>query len=202
MFRVAVLVSGYGTNLQSIIDAVKNGYLKVEISSVISDRECYALKRAEENNIKTFCLDRKDKDFQQKLLDILQKNADLIVCAGFLSIIGKKIVEKFKNKIINVHPALLPSFGGKGMYGEKVHKKVLEYGVKISGCTVHFVDENVDCGPIIFQYAVPVIEDDDVGSLSKRIQIFEHQLLVEAIRLISLNKVKIEGRKVFIEDIL
>ena len=198
MFRIAVLVSGSGTNLQAIIDSIKNGYLKVEINCVISDRNCFAIKRAEENHIKTFILDRKDKEFQEKLYEILNRNTDLIVCAGFLSIIGPNIISNFKNKIINVHPALLPSFGGKNMYGEKVHKKVLEYGCKISGCTVHFVDESLDGGPIIFQYAVPVLDDDDTDSLSKRIQIFEHQLIVETIRLISLNKVKIDGRKVSI----
>ncbi|MEJ5272632.1 MAG: phosphoribosylglycinamide formyltransferase [Spirochaetota bacterium] len=200
MFRVAVLVSGSGTNLKAIIDAKNKGYLNIQISAVIADRKCFALQRAEENGIKTYLLDRKNENFQKDLESILSKNADLVVCAGFLSIIGNRIIERFKNKIINVHPALLPSFGGKGMYGEKVHQKVLEYGVKISGCTVHFVDENVDCGPIIFQYAVPVMEDDDVKSLSERILVFEHQLIVEAIRLISLNKIIVEGRKVRILD--
>ncbi|MFN3410805.1 MAG: phosphoribosylglycinamide formyltransferase [Exilispira sp.] len=196
MFRIAVLVSGNGTNLAAIIDAIKKGYLNVEISVVIADRDCYALKRAKDNNIKTYLVDRKSSNFDEKILDILPKNLDLIVCAGFLSILGEKIINKFKNKIINIHPALLPSFGGKGMYGAKVHKKVIEYGSKISGCTVHFIDENIDGGPIIFQYAVPVFEDDDENSLSERISIFEHQLIVETIRLISLNKIKINGRKV------
>ncbi len=198
MFRIIVLVSGSGTNLQAIIDAIKRGYLNVKLSCVVSDRDCYALKIAEENNIKSYCLNRKDKDFQNKLYEILIKEADLVVCAGFLSIIEEKIIEKFKNKIINVHPSLLPSFGGKGMYGERVHKKVLEYGVKISGCTVHFIDKSIDCGPIIYQYSVPVLDDDDVESLSKRIRVFEHQLLIEAIKLISAGKIKVEGRKVLI----
>ncbi len=198
MFRIAVLVSGSGTNLQAIIDAKKEGYLNVEITAVIADRDCFALQRAKDNGIITYLLDKKDTNFQQDLYEILSKNADLVVCAGFLSIVDKKIIDRFRNKIINIHPALLPSFGGKGMYGEKVHKKVLEYGVKISGCTVHFIDENVDCGPIIFQYAVPVLEDDDVESLSQRILVFEHQLIVEAIRLISLNKIRVEGRNVII----
>jgi phosphoribosylglycinamide formyltransferase-1 len=198
LFRIAVLVSGSGTNLQAIIDAKKEGYLNVEITAVIADRDCFALQRAKDNGIITYLLDKKDTNFQQDLYEILSKNADLVVCAGFLSIVDKKIIDRFRNKIINIHPALLPSFGGKGMYGEKVHKKVLEYGVKISGCTVHFIDENVDCGPIIFQYAVPVLEDDDVESLSQRILVFEHQLIVEAIRLISLNKIRVEGRNVII----
>lgn len=199
MLRVVVLVSGNGTNLAAIIDAKKSGYLDIDISAVISDRECYAINRAKENNIKTFCLDRKDKDFQDKLLQLLSEYADLVVCAGFLSILSSKIISSFKNKIINIHPALLPSFGGKGMYGEKVHKKVLEYGAKISGCTVHFVDDTVDGGPIIFQYVVPVLEGDDVKTLSERISIFEHQLIVEAIRLISLGKIEIDGRIVKIK---
>lgn len=198
MFRIAVLVSGNGSNLQAIIDAKKEGYLNVEIAAVIADRDCFALQRAKDNGISTYLLSKKDPNFQNYLYDILTKNADLVVCAGFLSIIEKKIIDRFRNKIINIHPALLPSFGGKGMYGEKVHRKVLEYGVKISGCTVHFIDENVDCGPIIFQYALPVLDDDDVNSLSQRILVFEHQLIVEAIKLISLNKIKVEGRKVTI----
>ncbi|MCR4422762.1 MAG: phosphoribosylglycinamide formyltransferase [Exilispira sp.] len=198
MFRIAVLVSGNGSNLQAIIDAKKEGYLNVKIAAVIADRDCFALQRAKDNGISTYLLSKKDPNFQNYLYDILTKNADLVVCAGFLSIIEKKIIDRFRNKIINIHPALLPSFGGKGMYGEKVHRKVLEYGVKISGCTVHFIDENVDCGPIIFQYALPVLDDDDVNSLSQRILVFEHQLIVEAIKLISLNKIKVEGRKVTI----
>ncbi|NMC67273.1 MAG: phosphoribosylglycinamide formyltransferase [Spirochaetales bacterium] len=198
MFRIAVLVSGNGSNLQAIIDAKKEGYLNVKIASVIADRDCFALQRAKDNGISTYLLSKKDPNFQNYLYNILTKNADLVVCAGFLSIIEKKIIDRFRNKIINIHPALLPSFGGKGMYGEKVHRKVLEYGVKISGCTVHFIDENVDCGPIIFQYALPVLDDDDVNSLSQRILVFEHQLIVEAIKLISLNKIKVEGRKVTI----
>lgn len=198
MFRIAVLVSGNGSNLQAIIDAKKEGYLNVEIAAVIADRDCFALQRAKDNGISTYLLSKKDPNFQNYLYNILTKNADLVVCAGFLSIIEKKIIDRFRNKIINIHPALLPSFGGKGMYGEKVHRKVLEYGVKISGCTVHFIDENVDCGPIIFQYALPVLDDDDVNSLSQRILVFEHQLIVEAIKLISLNKIKVEGRKVTI----
>lgn len=198
MFRIAVLVSGNGSNLQAIIDAKKEGYLNVKIAAVIADRDCFALQRAKDNGISTYLLSKKDPNFQNYLYNILTKNADLVVCAGFLSIIEKKIIDRFRNKIINIHPALLPSFGGKGMYGEKVHRKVLEYGVKISGCTVHFIDENVDCGPIIFQYALPVLDDDDVNSLSQRILVFEHQLIVEAIKLISLNKIKVEGRKVTI----
>jgi phosphoribosylglycinamide formyltransferase-1 len=198
LFRIAVLVSGNGSNLQAIIDAKKEGYLNVKIAAVIADRDCFALQRAKDNGISTYLLSKKDPNFQNYLYDILTKNADLVVCAGFLSIIEKKIIDRFRNKIINIHPALLPSFGGKGMYGEKVHRKVLEYGVKISGCTVHFIDENVDCGPIIFQYALPVLDDDDVNSLSQRILVFEHQLIVEAIKLISLNKIKVEGRKVTI----
>ncbi len=194
MFRIAVLVSGNGSNLQAIIDAKKKGYLEIEISHVIADRECFALTRARENNIKTYCLNRKSIDFQDKLFEILDNKIDLIVCAGFLSIIGSKIIDNFKNKIINVHPALLPSFGGKGMYGENVHRKVLEYGVKLSGCTIHFIDDSIDNGPIIFQNAVAVLENDSIETLSKRISVFEHQLIVEAIKLISLNKIKVEGR--------
>lgn len=194
MLRVVVLVSGSGTNLQAIIDAKKSGYLDIDITAVISDRDCYALNRAKENNIRYFCLDRKDSDFQDKLFQLLIEYADLVVCAGFLSILSPKIINHFKNRIINIHPALLPSFGGKGMYGEKVHKKVLEYGAKLSGCTVHFVDDTIDGGPIIFQYAVPVLAGDDAKTLAERISIFEHQLIVEAIKLIASGKIKIDGR--------
>lgn len=199
MFKIAVLVSGGGSNLQSIIDNVDEGNINCKIECVISDKKnAYGLKRAEEKQIKTYVVDKKTygKNLSDKILEILDGKVDLIVLAGFLSILDEKIVRKFKNKIINIHPSLIPSFCGNGMYGIKVHEKALEYGVKVTGCTVHFVDEGTDTGAIIIQKAVPVENDDTAEILQKRVLEFEHQALPEAIKLISEGNVKIEGRRV------
>ncbi|MDW8799774.1 phosphoribosylglycinamide formyltransferase [Clostridium sp. A1-XYC3] len=204
MFNIAVLVSGGGTNLQSIIDSVNIGYLSnCSIKAVISDRDnVYALERCRKHNINTYIIDRslyKDK-VSDKILELLEGKIDLIVCAGWLSILEGKLISKFKNKIINIHPSLIPSFCGEGMYGIKVHQKAIEYGVKLSGCTVHFIDEGTDTGPIIVQKTVPVYADDTAENLQKRVLDEEHRALPEAIKLISQEKVKVKGRKVIIED--
>lgn len=184
--KLAVLVSGSGTNLQAIIDAIKEGDLtNTEISMVISNKkEAYALVRAKNESIESFYLTNKDDfNYENKLIEIISNyKVDLIVLAGYLRILSRKFIKTFPNKIINIHPALLPRFGGKGMYGEKVHKAVLESGAKESGCTVHFVTEEIDGGPIIAQKRVPVYEGDTVETLQKRILEDEHKLLVESIR--------------------
>ena len=191
MKRLAVLVSGSGTNLQAIIDSIKNGELKnTVISAVISNKkEAFALKRADVEKIDTIFINPKDfktnHEYDLKLAEVIRNHkVDLIVLAGYMKILTPDFVNSFPNKIINIHPALLPDFGGKGMYGEKVHRAVLKSRVKESGCTVHFVTAKVDAGPIIAQKKVPVISGDTVDTLSNRILKEEHKLLVEAIKMV------------------
>lgn len=206
MFKIAVLVSGGGTDLQSIIDAVSSGYIpNCSIEAVISDRDgIYAISRARKNDIDTYVFDRKvyNGNISSCILKLLYGKVDLIVCAGWLSILRGELISKFENKIINIHPSLIPSFCGQGMYGIKVHERAIEYGVKVSGCTVHFVDSGTDSGPIIKQIVVPVYFDDTAETLQERILEQEHKVLPEVIKLISLGKVKISGRRVkIVEDI-
>jgi len=190
--RLAVLVSGSGTNLQAIIDAIKDRSLpNTEIAIVISNKQdAYALKRAENNDIPSIFLDPKQykskEEYDQKLAEIIkEQNIDLIVLAGYIRILTKSFIQAFdKDKIINIHPALLPKYGGKGMYGNNVHKAVLENNEKESGCTIHYVTHEVDAGPIIAQEKVPVCENDTIESLSKRIRVKEHKLFVKAINTV------------------
>ncbi|WP_454053204.1 phosphoribosylglycinamide formyltransferase [Clostridium sp. Marseille-Q7071] len=204
MLKIAVLISGGGSNLQSIIDNINSGYLKnCTIEYVISDREnVYGIKRAKENNIKTMVFDRKkySKALSDEILKVLKDKVNLIVLAGFTSILNKSFIESFKNKIINIHPSLIPNFCGNGMYGIKVHEAAINYGVKVSGCTVHFVDEGTDTGAIILQKTVNVYGEDSAEGLQKRVLIEEHKALPEAIKLISEDKVKIRGRLVYIKE--
>jgi phosphoribosylglycinamide formyltransferase 1 len=202
MLKIAVLVSGSGSNLQSIIDSIKCGYLSCSIEIVISDRPgTYGIERAKDSNMNTVVLDRKiyGSRLSQEILNLLANKVDLIVLAGWLSILEGSILKTFKNRIINIHPSLIPAFCGNGMYGKKVHEAVLSYGVKVSGCTVHFVDEGTDSGPIIMQKTVPVFATDSIEDLQGRILMEEHRWLPEAIKYISEGKVKVEGRKVIIE---
>lgn len=202
MFKIAVLVSGGGSNLQAIIDSIKSNYLNCSIEYVISDKMgAFAIERAEKHNIKTFVLERKEygANLSDKILEILDGKVDLIVLAGFLSILRGTIIDKFKNRIINIHPSLIPSFCGRGMYGLNVHEKVIEYGVKITGCTVHFVDEGTDTGSIINQKAVEVCNDDTPEILQERVLVEEHKALPEAIKMISEGKVKFDGRRCIID---
>ncbi|MGE5627189.1 MAG: phosphoribosylglycinamide formyltransferase [Solirubrobacterales bacterium] len=201
MFKIAVLASGSGTDLQSIIDAIENNFMDVCIEAVISDKEgIYALERARKHGIKTYTFDRKTygSSISDEILKVTFGKVDLIVLAGWLSILKGELIEKFKNRIINIHPSLIPSFCGNGMYGLKVHEKAVEYGVKISGCTVHFVDDGTDTGPIIVQKAVPVFHTDTAETLQKRVLEQEHIILPEAIKLIAEGKVMIQDRKVII----
>ncbi|MCJ7690439.1 MAG: phosphoribosylglycinamide formyltransferase [Clostridiaceae bacterium] len=199
MFKIAVLVSGSGSNLKSIMDNIDSGYLNCSIEAVISDKnDVYGLERAKSKNIKTYVVDKKEygAKLSDKILDILQGKVDLIVLAGFLSILRGNIIEVFENKIINIHPALIPAFCGPGMYGIKVHESAIEYGVKVSGCTVHFVDKCTDSGPIIIQKGVEVYSKDTAKDLQLRVLKEEHIALSEAIKYISEAVIKIQGRKV------
>lgn len=197
MLNIGVLISGGGTNLQAIIDETKAGGINGTVKVVISNKEdAYGLERARLNGIEAIY--ETDED---KIIEILRENnIDLIVLAGYLKIITPKFVEEFRNKIINIHPSLIPSFCGKGYYGEKVHQGVIDYGAKVTGATVHFVDEGADTGAIIMQETVNVEQNDDAKSLAKRVLEVEHRILKESIRLFCENKLSIQGRRVFINE--
>lgn len=198
MFKIAVLVSGGGTDLQSVIDAVENEYINCKIEMVIGSRDnIYALERAKKHNIETFVVSKKEygEKASDKILELTKGKVDLIVLAGFLAILDGDILNEFDNKIINIHPSLIPSFCGPKMYGLKVHEAVIKSGVRYSGCTVHFVNAQVDGGAILLQEAVPVYFEDDAETLQERILEKEHIILPKAIKLISEGKVNIiEGK--------
>lgn len=201
MLRIAVLVSGGGSNLQAIIDGVKDGSLDCEIKYVIADSEkAYGLERARVNGIEAISFDRKEykREISNKILELIKNKVDLIVLAGYLSILDGEILKEFRNRIINIHPSLIPSFCGGGMYGIKVHEAAIKKGVKYSGCTVHFVNEEVDGGEILLQKVVPVLQEDTPKDLQERILVEEHRILPEAIKLISEGKVKIENGRCYI----
>jgi phosphoribosylglycinamide formyltransferase-1 len=203
MFKIGVLISGGGTNLQSVIDKINSGYLNCKIEIVISDNEkAYGIERSRESGIDAIALSKKEygASLSDEILRIVEeKNIDLIVTAGFLSILKGELLKKYKNRIINIHPSLIPSFCGKGMYGLNVHKAAINYGVKVSGCTVHFVDEGTDTGPIITQKSVPVLSDDTAEVLQKRVLQKEHEALPEAIKLISEGKILVNDRRVIVK---
>ncbi|WP_302627080.1 phosphoribosylglycinamide formyltransferase [uncultured Eubacterium sp.] len=196
MIRVGVLVSGGGTNLQAIIDAVKSGEItNVSLEVVISNKkDAYALTRAKENNIKAESVCIKDYDtrdeFNKALIETIDAyQLDLIVLAGFLVVLPAELIAKYRNKIINIHPSLIPSFCGNGFYGLHVHEKALERGVKVTGATVHFVDEGTDTGPIIYQKAVDVLPGDTPEILQKRVmEQAEWKILPQAIDAIANDK--------------
>lgn len=197
--RIGVLASGRGSNLQAIIDSTESGELKglADVSIVVSDRQdAYALERARKHNIFPVFIDPKkfkDKnEYDGEIVKTLRGHGvELVLLAGYMRIIGVKFIQEFRGRIMNIHPALLPSFPGL-----HAQKQALDYGVKVSGCTVHFVDEEVDHGPIIIQAAVPILEGDDDESLSKRILEQEHKIYSRAVRLYAEGKLRIEGRKV------
>jgi len=198
-----VLASGRGSNFQSIIDAINNKNLKAQILLLITDNpSAYAIERAKKHDIEHLLIRPKEyssrDDFYRKITEELQKrDVGLVVLAGFMRIVGKTLIDAFPDKIMNIHPALLPSF--PGLHGQK---QAVEYGVKISGCTVHFVDEGMDTGPIIMQAAVPVYHDDTEDTLSERILKLEHKIYPEAIRLFSEGRLEVQGRVVKIKDSL
>lgn len=199
--KIAVLVSGNGTNLQAIIDRIKDGNLKATIQIVISDNEyAYALERAKHNSIPTYTVDYKSyskrEDAEEEIIKLLkQHNVELVVLAGFMKLVTKRFIDAFPLRIMNIHPALLPSFPGIN-----VIKKALDYGVKFTGCTVHFIDEGTDTGPIIIQAVVPVKDDDTEQTLAERIHEKEHIIYPIAIQLFAENKLEVRGRRVFVKD--
>ncbi len=200
MLTLGVLASGRGSNFQSIIDNINSGYIKARIAVLITDNpKAYAIERAKNNNIEAIIISPKDfpdKDsYYSHIAEMLKsKGVELVALAGFMRVVGKPLIKAFQNKIMNIHPALLPSF--PGLHGQK---QAVEYGVKISGCTVHFVNEGVDTGPIIIQAAVPVYDDDTEDSLSERILKQEHKIFPLAIKLFSEGRITVEGRKVMIK---
>ena len=197
--KIGVIVSGRGSNLQSIIDHIAEGKLNVEVVVVVSDhKDAFALERAAKAGIPTAEVERKgckDKEeFEDKIDAALrEKGAELVVLAGFMRILTGHFISRWEHKIINIHPALLPSFKGLDAQGQAV-----DYGVKVAGCTVHFVDEGTDTGPIILQKVVPVLDDDTEETLAERILVEEHKALPEAIRLWADGKLTIKGRKVYV----
>lgn len=205
--RIVVLVSGGGTNLQALIDAQQRGELgNGEITCVIASKsDAYALTRAEKNGIKTRTLIRKDyadiASYSCAMRDILiEEKADLIVYAGFMTILDENVCDAFQNKMINVHPALIPSFCGKGYYGLHVHEEALKKGVKVSGATVHFVTAECDAGPIILQKAVDVMENDTPETLQKRImEEAEWKIIPKAVQLFCDDKIIVDNGKTYIK---
>lgn len=203
MKNIVVLVSGGGTNLQALIDAQNSKVIKKgRISCVISSNpDAYALERAKKNNISTDVIRRKDfntfDEYDRSLTELLKsKNADLVVLAGFMTILGKNVINEFRNRIINIHPALIPSFCGEGYYGLKVHEKALEKGVKLTGATAHFVNEVCDGGPIILQKAVEVKNGDTPEILQRRVmEEAEWKILPKAVSLFCEDKIIVTGNK-------
>ena len=197
IFKLAVLVSGRGSNLQAIIDSIDREELDAHLSIVISNtKDAMALKRAEKHGIKTIFIDPStylnSKEYDKALvLKLKEFSIDLICLAGYMRILGEEVIQTFEKKIINIHPSLLPAFPGLN-----AQKQAINHGVKFSGCTVHFVDAGVDSGPIILQTVVPVYDNDDEKSLSKRILEQEHYLYPKAIKMIQENKIRLNGRTV------
>jgi len=200
MINIGVLASGRGTNLQAIIEAVEEGRIEGKIKIVISDnRNAFALKRAAQNSIETQYIDfnkfKNRENYDKRVVECLkEKGVDLVVLAGYMRILSPYFTKAYKKKIINIHPALLPSFSGL-----HAQRQAIEYGVKVSGCTVHFVDEGVDSGPIILQKVVEVKDNDTEESLAERILKEEHQIYPRAIQLFSKGRLVIKGRRVFIK---
>lgn len=207
MLRVGVLISGGGTNLQAILDAIDHGDLtQTEIVTVVSNRKAaYGLERARIHNIDATCIrpmDYPTRDaFNEALLKHFKdKEVDLIVLAGYLVVLGEAFIKAFANRIINIHPSLIPAFCGDGFYGLKVHEEVLHRGVKVTGATVHFVDEGTDTGPIVLQKAVNVLQDDTPEILQTRVmEEAEWQILPQAIHLIAQDKIDVAKGKVVLK---
>ncbi len=198
--QIVALVSGRGTNLQALIETTQNGYIPGKISLVVSDNpQAFALERARRASIPTLVLDYDSfphkRAYEDALLQVLEKEDPQLIClAGYMRIVGKRIIMRFRERIINIHPSLLPAFPGL-----EAQKQALEYGVKISGCTVHLVDEGMDTGPIILQASCPVEDEDTVESLSERILQYEHQIYPQAVKLFLEDKLNVIGRRVFIK---
>jgi phosphoribosylglycinamide formyltransferase-1 len=200
--KIGVLISGSGTNLQSIIDGINSHEINGKIEVVISNKkDAYGLERARQHNIDAVFVNQKEylniEQFDEAIIkELKSRDVELVILAGYLKILTASFIEAYKNKIINIHPSLIPSFCGKGHYGLKVHQAAINYGVKISGATVHFVDENADTGPIILQESVDVEYSDDAESLQKKILKIEHKILPQAVKYYCDGKIKIVDRKV------
>lgn len=198
--RLAVLLSGSGTTLQNFLDRIADRSLPAEVVVVIASRaDAYGLERARQAGIPALAIPRKDYPdadrFNDALHAVLERYpVDLVVLAGFLSLF--QLRQRFAGRVLNIHPALIPAFCGKGYYGEKVHQAVIESGVKVSGCTVHFADDQYDHGPIILQGTVPVLDDDTPATLADRIHALEREIYPEAIRLWAEGRLRVEGRRV------
>ncbi len=202
MKRIGVLVSGGGTNLQAIIDAVNFRRIEAEVGIVVSNKPgIYALERAARHGIPAQVIDHRQYssviEFTRAILEVMRKfQVDLICLAGFLRIIDRSLIDAYPNRILNIHPALLPAFGGRGMYGHYVHEAVIASGVKYSGATVHLVTAATDVGPIVAQEIVPVTDDDTPESLAEKILPIEHRIYPEAIRLVLEDRIAIDGLRV------
>lgn len=199
MLKIGVLASGRGSNFQSIVDSIESGRINAQVAVLITDKpDAYALERARNHNIQGVYINPKDfgsrDQYYVRIVEELEsRGVGLVVLAGFMRIVGKTLLDAYVNKVMNIHPALLPSF--PGLHGQK---QAVDYGVKISGCTVHFVDEGMDTGPVILQAAVQVLDDDTEDTLSERILKHEHRIFPEAIKLFAEGRLRVEGRKVII----
>ncbi len=200
MLKLGVMASGRGSNFQSIIDSIKTGYLKAEVKLLITDNpDAFAIKRAQENGIEHLVMKpsdyaSKDEYYNRVSEEFKRRDVELVVLAGFMRVVGKPLIDAYPMRIMNIHPAILPSF--PGLHGQK---QAVDYGVKVSGCTVHFVDGGVDTGPIIIQAVVPAYHDDTEESLSERILKQEHRIFPYAIKLFSEGRLRVEGRKVVVD---
>jgi phosphoribosylglycinamide formyltransferase-1 len=199
--RIGVLASGGGTNLQSIIDACERGEIDGDVAVVISNvADSFALERARKHRIDAYSFPHQGVSREQHEADVIecleQHKVNLVCLAGYLRMLTPVFINKYAGRLMNTHPALLPAFGGKGMHGLKVHQSVLDYGCKVSGCTIHFVTLEVDGGPIIMQKSVPVQEGDTPEILQERVLKEEHKLFPRAIQLFAQGKLKIDGRRV------
>jgi phosphoribosylglycinamide formyltransferase-1 len=200
MLRLGIMASGRGSNFQSIIDSIKTGYLRAEVRLLITDNpSAYAIKRAKENAIQYLIMkpsdySSKDEYYRKVAEEFKNRDVELVILAGFMRVVGKPLIDAYPMRIMNIHPAILPSF--PGLHGQK---QAVDYGVKVSGCTVHFVDEGVDTGPIIIQAVVPAYHDDTEESLAERILRQEHRIFPYAIKLFSEGRLRVEGRKVIVD---
>lgn len=201
--KIAVMASTNGTDLQAIIDAIKDKKLDAELKVVLANKECYAIERAQKQGFRTqIILYKKGSDtresYDKRVADMLDKEeVELIVLVGYMRLFSPWFAERYKNRIMNIHPSLLPSFPGMD---RSVHEDILNYGCKVSGCTIHFVDEGMDTGPIIMQGTVAIGNDETVDSLKEKVQSLEKRIYPEAIQLFGEGKIKVEGRKVIIKD--
>ncbi len=202
--KIGVLISGSGSNLQSIIDNINSGNINGKIEVVISNKQnAYGLERARISNIDAVYIDSKQYNDNVEFNDVIikelkKRNVELVILAGYLKILSNNFVKEYQNRIINIHPSLIPSFCGMNYYGLKVHQAVIDYGAKITGATVHFVNEEADAGPIIIQEAVKVKDNDTAETLQKRVLKIEHKILPEVVKLYCDKRIEVKGRKTYI----